>query len=83
MHDGHTHGGGHTHSFARGVSPEKTLALLSYMLQHNREHTQELADLGIRLEQSGKAKAARQLKAATEEYERGNKNLEAAIASAK
>jgi hypothetical protein len=53
------------------------------MLQHNREHTQELADLGIRLEQSGKAKAARQLKAATEEYERGNKNLEAAIASAK
>lgn len=42
-HHDHTHPHGHTHGEA--ASPEETLALLTYMLGHNRHHAEELHDL--------------------------------------
>ncbi len=50
-HDGHTHvhthadGTVHSHSHAPASSPEEALALLTYMLNHNRHHAEELHDL--------------------------------------
>ena len=50
-HDGHTHvhthadGTTHSHSHAAASSPEAALALLTYMLNHNRPHAEELHDL--------------------------------------
>ena len=50
-HDGHTHvhthayGTVHSHSHAPASSPEEALALLTYMLSHNRHHAEELHDL--------------------------------------
>ena len=50
-HDGHTHvhthadGTTHSHSHAAASSPEEALALLTYMLNHNRHHAEELHDL--------------------------------------
>ena len=50
-HDGHTHvhthadGTTHSHSHATASSPEEALALLTYMLSHNRHHAEELHDL--------------------------------------
>lgn len=55
----HEHSGGHTHehihedgsvhthshSHAAASSPEEALALLTYMLNHNRHHADELHDL--------------------------------------
>ena len=43
----HTHADGttHTHSHAAASSPEEALALLTYMLGHNRHHAEELHDL--------------------------------------
>ena len=45
----HTHADGtvhsHTHSHAAASSPEEALALLTYMLSHNRHHAEELHDL--------------------------------------
>ena len=43
----HTHADGttHTHSHATASSPEEALALLKYMLDHNRHHAEELHDL--------------------------------------
>jgi hypothetical protein len=46
MHD-HNHPENHTHSHSHAVasSPEEALALLTYMLSHNRHHAEELHDL--------------------------------------
>ena len=50
-HGGHTHvhthadGTTHSHSHAAASSPEEALALLKYMLNHNRHHAEELHDL--------------------------------------
>lgn len=41
----HTHADGTTHSHAAASSPEEALALLTYMLSHNRHHAEELHDL--------------------------------------
>ena len=41
--DGSTHS--HAHSHAAASSPEEALALLKYMLDHNRHHAEELLDL--------------------------------------
>lgn len=38
MHD-------HHHEHSRASSPEETLALLNYMLGHNRHHAEELHEL--------------------------------------
>ena len=43
--DGTTHSHGHTHTHATASSPEEALALLKYMLDHNRHHAEELHDL--------------------------------------
>ena len=43
--DGTTHSHGHTHTQAAASSPEEALALLKYMLDHNRHHAEELHDL--------------------------------------
>ncbi|MBQ6314989.1 MAG: cobalt transporter [Mogibacterium sp.] len=46
----HTHADGtvhtHSHGHAAASSPEEALALLTYMLSHNRHHAEELHDLG-------------------------------------
>ena len=44
--DGTVHSHSHTHSQATASSPEEALALLKYMLDHNRHHAEELHDLG-------------------------------------
>lgn len=36
---------GHNHSHSSASSPEEALALLKYMLDHNRHHAEELHDL--------------------------------------
>ena len=43
----HTHADGtvHSHSHSTAASPEEALALLKYMLDHNRHHAEELHDL--------------------------------------
>ena len=40
------------------MSPEEVLALLNYMLDHNRHHADELHDICHALEDEGKAEAA-------------------------
>lgn len=43
--DGTVHTHSHTHSHSAASSPEEALALLNYMLSHNRHHAEELHDL--------------------------------------
>ena len=41
----HTHADGTVHTHSAASSPEEALALLTYMLNHNRHHAEELHDL--------------------------------------
>ena len=45
--DGTTHTHAHTHSHSAASSPEEALALLKYMLDHNKHHAEELHDLAL------------------------------------
>ena len=84
-HD-HTHGhdeahGGHHHHAHRheegGVS--KNVALLTYMLAHNKEHTSELSHVADKLESEGNTPAASALREACDNFALGNDKLALAL----
>ena len=70
----HPHEHGHEHPHG-GASPEESLALLNYMLSHNRSHTEELHDLAHEFEGA----PGELIHAAVEAYERGNEKLAEAL----
>lgn len=76
LHEG---GHGHEHAHGRELTPEQTLALMSYMLEHNRSHAEELHELGHSLAGQGREDAAALLHEAVHLFEHGNEKLEAAL----
>ena len=74
-HHDHTHPHGHTHGEA--ASPEETLALLTYMLGHNRHHAEELHELAHGVD-SDEARAL--IHAAVDDLQSSSDKLEAALA---
>ena len=85
--EGHSHSHPHTHDHPHGdaaaMSLEETLALLGYMLDHNRHHADELHDVCHALEDNGKAEAAEKLSAALHYFDHGNDAPEEALTLAK
>jgi len=70
MHEhGHEHHHDHSHEHH---SPEEALALLAYMLVHNRHHAEELHELAHGMDE----KAAELLHKAVEDFNAGNDKLE-------
>ena len=82
-HAHHCHPHSHEHSGDKPMSPEEVLALLNYMLDHNRHHADELHDICHALEDEGKTEAAAALAEALHEYDHGNSKLEKALELAK
>lgn len=78
MHEGHAH-----HHHHESSEAGKNLALLTYMLDHNRHHAEELHDLAHELTHDGKTAAAELLHEALELFNSGNDKLAAALAAAK
>jgi hypothetical protein len=72
MHEGHDH---HRHDEVSG----KTLALMTYMLDHNKQHTEELHDMSHDLSHEGQEEASKLLHEAVSAFERGNEKLEQAL----
>ena len=73
-HDhGHTHS--HDHSHAAAAGDGKTVAVLTYMLEHNEHHCGELKELAAAL--SGEAQ--HQLLHAVEAFEEANGHLAKAV----
>ena len=66
-HAHHCHPHSHEHTGDKPMSPEEVLALLNYMLDHNRHHADELHDICHALEDEGKAEAAAVLAEALDE----------------
>lgn len=70
--ENHTHNHEHSHSH---TSPEETLALLKYMLGHNRHHAKDLH--GIAHNTDGEASEL--IHQAVKDFEAGNDKLEQAL----
>ena len=62
------------------ASALKDLAFLRYMLEHNKQHSQELAETGDRITAAGFARAADLIKVAVHYIDHANEDLEKAVA---
>ena len=81
MHDGHHHDHySHEHGFE---TIEQAIALMTYMLDHNKHHAEELHELSHKLEAMGKSDAACLLDAAVDGFVTGNAMLESALENIK
>ena len=84
---GHSHDHGHDHCHSEGCegcsgcgdAEAETIALVTYMADHNKHHALELADLAKKLREQGKASAAERLDKAVSEFESGNVRLSVAL----
>ena len=90
----HTHGDGHDHghthtdhacenshcgSCNEGDCKNETLALLTYMLQHNEHHAAELDQMADNLEKMGLGSSAKTIKEAVADFQKGNMRLGLAL----
>jgi hypothetical protein len=77
-HDGcdHEH---HTHEHPSPADLAKLNALLGFMLNHNREHTEELANVAHKFRHAGRNEAAGLLEDAVKEFHGGNEKLKKAL----
>lgn len=69
----------HHHHHEGGENARENLALLTYMLDHNRHHASELEDLADKLEADGMAQAAEQIRRGVKAFQEGNHYLEHAL----
>ena len=71
MHDGHAH----CHEHEHGTTEDQSIALLRYMIDHNKHHAEELHELAHKLHGS----AAELLHEAVHDFDHGNEKLEKAL----
>lgn len=81
----HSHGndscGEHEHCGAcsGGDCKNETVALLTYMLQHNEHHAAELDQMAANLEKMGMSAAAKTIKEGVADFQKGNMRLGLAL----
>ena len=83
--DGVTHTHSHVHgdcgstdhcgSCEGGDCKKETVALLTYMLQHNEHHAAELDQMADNLEKMGLSSSAKTIKEAVADFQKGNMRL--------
>ena len=84
----HEHEHEHTHPHEHGAIPgfeslDQAEALMSYMLDHNRHHADELHEVGHKLAHSGKEEAAKLIHGAVDAFNAGNELLAKALEALK
>ena len=84
----HEHEHEHSHPHEHGDIPafeslDQAEALMSYMLDHNRHHADELHEVGHKLAHSGKEEAAKLIHEAVDAFGSGNELLEKALKALK
>ena len=81
----HTHADGVTHSHGDcgscegGDCKKETIALLTYMLQHNEHHAAELDQMADNLQKMGLDNSAKTIKEAVADFQKGNMRLGLAL----
>ena len=63
--------------------PDENVAILTYMLDHNRHHALELKEIAAHLRTVGKDEAAAQIEKGVEDFEKGNMRLSIALSLVK
>ena len=79
----HMHMHDHDHEFVHLEIPTmavKDLALLEYMLDHNKQHAKELMDTSSRLKDEGFSNASDLIGEAVQFFNKANEKMEIAIA---
>jgi uncharacterized FlgJ-related protein len=84
----HEHEHEHSHPHEHGPVPafeslEQAEALMSYMLDHNRHHAEELHEVGHKLAHTGKEEAAKLIHEAVDKFSAGNELLAKALEALK
>ena len=74
-HHAHNHAHHHDHALDSATSQEETLALLAYMVSHNKHHAEELEKLATEI----KGEAEFHLQNAIGSFKEGNEELEKAL----
>ena len=83
---GHDHGHEHHHGgccCGGHEQPDENVAILTYMLDHNRHHALELKEIAKHLREVGKDEAAAQIEKGVEDFEKGNMRLSIALSLVK
>ena len=88
---GHDHGHHHDHDHECGCGcgcggheqVDENVAILTYMLDHNRHHALELKEIAAHLREVGKDEAAAQIEKGVEDFEKGNMRLSIALSLVK
>ena len=86
---GHDHGHHHEHHEGCGCGcgghemPDENVAILTYMLDHNKHHALELKEIAAHLRTVGKDEAAAQIEKSVEDFEKGNMRLGIALSLVK
>lgn len=88
----HGHGGGHDHPQGEGCGAHEhcgacsggdckneTVALLTYMLQHNEHHASELDQMAENLKKMGMEAAAKTIREGVADFQKGNMRLGLAL----
>ena len=70
---------GHCGSCQGGDCKNETVALLTYMLQHNEHHAQELDQMADNLAKMGMDAAAKTIKEGVADFQKGNMRLSLAL----
>lgn len=71
--------GEHDHPHGDASTSERTIVLLGYMLDHNREHAAEIHEMAHQLEGEGRTEEARLLHLGVASFNEGNDRLEEAL----
>ena len=89
-HDhGHHHHHDHDHECGCGCGcggheqVDENVAILTYMLDHNKHHALELKEIAAHLRSVGKDEAAAQIEKGVEDFEKGNMRLSIALSLVK
>ena len=87
---GHDHGHDHHHHHegcgcgcGGHDQPDENVAILTYMLDHNRHHALELKEIAAHLRTVGKEEAAAQIEKGVEDFEKGSMRLSIALSLVK
>ena len=62
---------------------DENVAILTYMLDHNKHHALELKEIAAHLREVGKDEAAAQIEKGVEDFEKGNMRLSIALSLVK
>lgn len=75
----HSNDHGHCGSCGGGDCKNETVALLSYMLQHNEQHAAELDQMAENLSKMGLDAAAKTIREGVSDFQKGNMRLGLAL----